>query len=209
MDRKEIVRQGYDKVSYAYRNERGDDEFSDYASWLAELTALVPSAAAILDLGCGCGVPVAQSLARDYAVTGVDISPVQIERARRTVPHATFVCADMSEVDFPARSFAAIVSFYAIIHLPLSEQPGLLARIHQWLEPHGYAMLIVGSESWTGVEEDWLGVAGATMYWSHADSRTYQSWLTQLGFSIQWTRFIPEGQGGHEILLAQKSSEQD
>jgi len=62
---------------------------------------------------------------------------VQIERARRTVPHATFVCADMSEVDFPARSFAAIVSFYAIIHLPLSEQPGLLARIHQWLEPHG------------------------------------------------------------------------
>ena len=158
MDRKEIVRQGYDKVSYAYRNERGDDEFSDYASWLAELTALVPSAAAILDLGCGCGVPVAQSLARDYAVTGVDISPVQIERARRTVPHATFVCADMSEVDFPARSFAAIVSFYAIIHLPLSEQPGLLARIHQWLEPHGYAMLIVGNESWTGVEEDWLGV---------------------------------------------------
>ena len=42
MDKKEIVRQGYDKVSYAYRNERGGDEFSDYASWLAELTALVP-----------------------------------------------------------------------------------------------------------------------------------------------------------------------
>ena len=51
---------------------------------------------AVLDLGCGCGVPVARRLARRYAVTGVDLSPVQVERARTLVPNATFICADMA-----------------------------------------------------------------------------------------------------------------
>ena len=205
MNSKDIVRQGYDKVSYAYRDEEGHAVYPlDYAAWLSELMPLLPSKSKILELGCGCGVPVAQILSEDFAVTGVDISPVQIERAEKLVPEAKFICADMTEIDFPAQSFAAIVSFYAIIHVPLAEQPALLAKLLNWLQPEGYLLLIVGSRAWTGTEEDWLGVRGATMYWSHADSATYRRWLTELGFAVCWERFIPEGSGGHVLMLIQK-----
>ena len=40
------------------------------------------------------------------------------------------------------------------------------------------------------------------MYWSHADRATYVAWLEQTGFEVLWTRFIPEGTGGHTLVLA-------
>jgi SAM-dependent methyltransferase len=209
MKQKEIVRRGYNKVSYAYRDDdgrAGTDDLTNYDAWLAELTALLPSHSPVLDLGCGCGLPVAQTLSASFAVTGVDISTVQIERARRLVPDARFLCADMAEVEFPPASFAAIVSFYAIIHLPLDEQPALFARMRGWLRPGGYFLGTVGSRSWTGTEENWLGVPGATMAWSHADAETYRAWLAASGFEILRTEFIPEGDGGHTLILARAAT---
>jgi cyclopropane fatty-acyl-phospholipid synthase-like methyltransferase len=205
MNSKDIVRQGYDKVSYAYRTDEGDAAYSlDYAAWLSELTPLLPPESRVLELGCGCGLPVAQILSEDFAVTGVDISSVQVERARTIVPRADFICADMTEVDFPAQSFAAIVSLYAIIHVPLDEQPALFAKLFDWLQPAGYLLVTVGSRAWTGTEADWLDISGATMFWSHADVKTYESWLTESGFKLRWSKFIPEGDGGHQLILAQK-----
>lgn len=198
---KEIVRQGYDKISYAYRTDEGENMPSDYEGWLGELTPLLPAGAPVLELGCGCGVPVGRLLAEQYKVTGVDISPVQIERARRLVPAAHFLCADMAALEFPAESFAAVVSFYAIIHLPVEEQPALFANIYRWLRPGGYLLATVGHRAWTGTAEEWLG---ARMYWSHAAEATYRQWLTTQGFAIQWSRFIPEGDEGHTLLLARK-----
>ena len=55
----------------------------------------------------------------------------------------------------------------------------------------------------TRVENDWLQ-PGVTMYWSHTDEDTYVSWLNKAGLSILWSRFIPEGDGGHPLVLAQK-----
>jgi 2-polyprenyl-3-methyl-5-hydroxy-6-metoxy-1,4-benzoquinol methylase len=50
-----------------------------------------------LSAGCGCGVPVARSLAdAGFRVVGIDISERQVERARRLVPQATFIQAGTS-----------------------------------------------------------------------------------------------------------------
>jgi SAM-dependent methyltransferase len=210
MNPKDIVRTGYDKISYAYRGDdldQNDPAISQYTQWLTELIANLPAAAAVLDLGCGNGIPVAKLLSdAGCTVTGVDISPVQIARAQAALPNARFVCADMSEQTFPPATFTAIVSFYAIIHLPIAEQPALLANIYRWLQPGGYFMATVGCDVWTGIEEDWLGVAGGHMYWSHADTATYQQWCANQGFRVCWTRFIPEGESGHTLLLVQKPS---
>ena len=204
MNSKDIVREGYNKVSYAYRSDDHGESMSDYMVWLSELIPLLSLESTILDLGCGCGVPVAQTLAQNFGITGVDISPVQIGRAEKLVPPAQFICADMTEIDFPPRAFDAIVSFFAIIHVPLEEQPRLFSNLYRWLKSDGYFMLAVGSESWTGTEVDWMGVSGAKMYWSHADTETYIHWLGEIGFDICWSKFIPEGDGGHVLILAKK-----
>lgn len=205
MDPKDIVRAGYDKISYAYRGDSVDSADPAYANWVRELLEVLPPGAPVLDLGCGNGIPVAKLLTQaGCPVTGLDLSPVQIERARQLVPEAQFVCGDMSASTFAEASFAAVVSFYAIIHVPTAEQPELLIKIHNWLRPGGYLMATVGAQAWTGTEEDWLGVDGARMYWSHTDTLTYRHWLFMCGYQVLWTRFIPEGDGGHTLVLAQR-----
>lgn len=200
MDPKELVRRGYDRISRTYRADDAGD--GQYAPWLELLEKRIAPAADVLDLGCGCGVPVARRLSPRYTVTGVDLSPVQIERARALVPGATFVCADMTTLDFGAASFDAIMCFYALIHVPLVEQPALLQAIATWLRPGGVFLATVGHQSWTGVEKDWLGVKGGDMWWSHADADTYRRWLADAGLTVELETFVPEGAGGHAFFVA-------
>lgn len=202
-DPKEMVRHGYDIVSYAYRADVEDRHCAAYHAWLDEMLPQLEPGAAILELGCGCGLPVARRLAGTYAYTGVDLSAVQIERARRLVPLGLFRCADMTGLDFAPDSFGAVLAFYSIIHVPVAEQPGLLEDIAAWLRPAGLLMATLGETAWTGTEENWLD-AGASMFWSHADKTAYLAWLEQAGLRVLWTRFIPEGDGGHLLVLAQK-----
>lgn len=152
-DAKRIVREGYDRISHAYRDDLGARNL-DYRRWLqAHLLPGLVAPARVLDLGCGNGVPATRLCAEHHDVTGVDISSVQIARARVLVPNATFLEADMSTVGFAAGSFDAVVSFFAIIHVPLGEQPGLLARVGTWLKPGGLFQATVGHRAWTGTEE--------------------------------------------------------
>ncbi len=210
---KDIVRTGYDRVSTAYRGaslDPADPDFIKYDGWVNELSALLSPGAQLLDVGCGNGVPVDQLFIRaGFQVTGVDFSPVQIERARTLVPSAVFFCEDITGMGFPPGSFSAVVSFYAIIHIPLEEQPDLFKRIRNWLKPGGYLMVIVGDDRWTGIEDSYLGVDGGQMYWNHADKDTYLRWLSELGYRVLWNRFVPEGSSGHTLILARKEQSAD
>jgi hypothetical protein len=107
----------------------------------------------------------------------------------------------MTTVNFQPASLDAVLAFYSIIHVPVVEQPGLLQRITGWLKPGGLFLATLGFAAWTGTEENWLN-GGATMYWSHADQHTYLDWLSGFGLQVQWTRFIPEGSGGHLLVMA-------
>jgi|GEM_PF-3256072 len=102
MDPKDIVRSGYDRVSRAYRgDEVNAEEAAKYAAWIDALIERIGPPGDVLELGCGNGVPTARLLIEaGYRVTGVDISPVQIERARQLVPAAEFECADMTQLQF-------------------------------------------------------------------------------------------------------------
>lgn len=201
-DPKEIVRTGYDVLSYRYRADEADA--GQYGPWLRRLVELLPAGGRVLDLGCGCGVPVARDLtAAGCAVTGVDLSAVQIARARRLVPAATFLQADAVTASFDAASFDAVVCLYALIHVPQDEQPPLLARIATWLRPGGWLLATTGHQAWTGTDATWLG--GTTpMWWSHADSDTYRRWITDAGLRVDAEEFIPEGTDGHTLFWAQR-----
>jgi SAM-dependent methyltransferase len=136
-------------------------------------------------------------VAHGFDVTGVDISGVQVERARRLVPDARFEQADMVTWS-PERPFDAIVSLYALIHVPLEDQLLLIPRLRSWLTPGGYVLGIVGVGAWTGVEDYF----GADMFWDHADTASYLAWFAQAGLRPVWDGFVPEGDHGHTLVLA-------
>ncbi len=197
-----LVRRGYDAVSHLYR--RDDDCPDEYLPWLATLHQRLPAHADVLDLGCGCGIPVAKTLTQDgHRVTGVDLSEVQINRARHLVPPATFLHADATQIGFPDQVFDAVVCLYTLIHLPLDTQPRLISHIASWLRPGGWLLATTGAQAWTGTEDNWLGGTTA-MWWSHADATTYRNWITHAGLDIESEHFVPEADSGHELFWARK-----
>jgi cyclopropane fatty-acyl-phospholipid synthase-like methyltransferase len=202
---REIVRHGYDAVSLTYRTDDGrpasdsEEDTTRYAGWAAELARLLPDGARVADLGCGAGVPGTRALTdHGLRVVGVDFSPVQLRRARRLVPAASLVRADIAGLYLRPASLDAVVSFYTLIHVPLDDQRALFPRVRTWLRTGGYLLAIVGAERWTGTER----YLGADMFWDHADTGTYLRWLRDAGLMPVWHRYVPEGDAGHTLVLA-------
>jgi len=88
------------------------DPGGDYAEWCERVTRLVRQHArretrTLLNMGCGGGKN-AYNLKRNFAVTGIDISPAMLDLARSLNPDCTFLIADMRDCDL-AQSFDAVL----------------------------------------------------------------------------------------------------
>ena len=203
------MRAAYNILSRAYRPDTADEATQrKYADWLALVRDRAPAGGDVLDLGCGNGIPAAKWLSDSgFRVTGVDLSDTMVERARQLVPGATFLRGDatlVEEVDFEVSTFDAVVSFYALIHVPITDQPGIIASAARWLRPGGLFVATVGHTAWTGSERDWLG-GGAPMWWSHPGAATYRAWIESAGLAINDERFVAEGTGGHTLFVATRA----
>lgn len=202
VDPVEVVRCGYDALSLSYRAH--DAPAGHYEPWIAELIRRTPAGGRVLDVGCGCGAPVARDLAAaGLLVSGVDLSDVQIRRARTLVPTASFEQGDVTEMSWPTGSLDTVVALYSLIHVPLHAQPGLLTSFADWIVDDGTLLLVAGARAWTGSEHGWLG-GTSEMWWSQADTSTYRAWLTDAGFSITQEGFVPEGDSGHSLFWARR-----
>jgi SAM-dependent methyltransferase len=190
------VEAGYDLMAEQYLATKNREDPLALTA-LGDLASLLPRDAAVLDLGCGAGVPVTRWLSdKGFAVTGVDVSARQLELARTYVPEATFIKADMTEVTFPPGSLDAVVAFYSIIHLPRTEHPALLGRIHRWLRPEGIFLATMTLTDYEG-RDDWEGW-GAPMVWSHYDGDTNLAMLREAGFGIRYAEPRTGGGTGDE-----------
>ncbi len=203
-DPKEIVREGYDKLSADYKKHFAAFQEARYDSWLNSFVRSLRKDDRVLELGCGDGLPVAQFLSQNHRYLGVDISPKQVALACCSVPGGSFEVADMTKLSFQEGAFAGIVALYSLIHVPIEQQSALIKAMYKWLKADGCILAIVGATAWTGIERDWI-VAGTTMYWSHADTNTYIKWFSSAGFTIEETRYIPEGETGHTLIIARKA----
>jgi len=184
MDPQHTVEAGYDRIAEHYLATKNADDAVTVAA-LERLTAGLPDRAAVLDLGCGAGVPALQWLARRFRVTGVDVSTRQLELARERVPDARLVKADMAELRLAAESFDAIVALYSIIHVPREQQAALLAGIAGWLKPGGRFLATWAITEWEGEETDWEAW-GAPMWWSHYGAEENLAMLDAAGLEVRW-----------------------
>jgi SAM-dependent methyltransferase len=202
VDPKDVVRRGYDALSHHYRGDTEEPE--QYATWLAQLQERVPAGGTVLDVGCGCGVPLARDLAATgYQVTGIDLSAVQVERVRRLVPAARFVRADATQVGFPPASFDAVVSLYAPSTCRSTSSRRCSAGSAAGYDPGGWLLATTGQRAWTGTEDGWLG-GDAPMWWSHADTATYRAWIERAGLAVVAEEVVPEGEGAHALFWARR-----
>ena len=180
--RTQLVADGYDVIGETFAEWREQGSGDPRRVWEDKLVSRLADGARVLELGCGGGAPETKRLAQRFAVTGVDISPKQIERAQAAVPRAEFICADFTDLELPAGSFDAVASFYVFNHVPRELLAPLLADIHTWLVPGGWLLTAFGQsdlEGWTG---EWLG---APTFFSSFPPETNTRLVLESGFTIE------------------------
>jgi cyclopropane fatty-acyl-phospholipid synthase-like methyltransferase len=150
--------------------------------WEDDVVSRLDHGARVLDLGCGGGSPETKRLAQLFAVTGVDISPQQVERARAAIPEAEFICADFTDLELPAASFDAVVSFVAFNHVPRELLAPLLGNIRTWLVPQGWLLTAFGASDNAGWTGEWLG---AQTYFSGYPPEINSRLVREAGFTIE------------------------
>ena len=201
--RTQIVADGYDAVGETFADWRARIVDDPRRQWEEELASRLGEGARLLELGCGSGPPETQRLARRFALTGVDISPQQVERARIGVPEAEFLCADFTDLELPSGSFDAVASFYAFNHVPRDLLEPLLRSVHGWLVPGGWLLTAFGVSDLEGWIGDWLG---APTFFSSYPPATNSQLVREAGFTIERDEIVeirePEGPARFQWVLA-------
>jgi SAM-dependent methyltransferase len=179
--RAHLVGQGYDEIGERFEEWREQIVGDPRERWLNELTSRIWEGARVLELGCGSGLAETRRLALRYRLTGIDVSPMQIRRARANVPTGRFVHADFTMLELPPASFEAVCSFYAFNHVPRELLPNVFGRVREWLRPQGYFLVSLGAEDlpeWTG---EWLGT---TMFFSGYPPEKNRELLQEAGYTL-------------------------
>jgi cyclopropane fatty-acyl-phospholipid synthase-like methyltransferase len=203
--RTQLVADGYDAIGDTFAEWRTRIVGDPRHEWEDELGARLDDGARVLELGCGSGSAETRRLAQRFAVTGVDISPLQVERARAAIPEAEFLCADFTDVELPAGSCDAVASFYAFNHVPRELLAPLLGRIYGWLAAGGWLLTAFGAsdlEGWTG---EWLG---APTFFASYPPEVNSHLVREAGFSIERDELVvfeePEGEAAFQWVLARR-----
>lgn len=201
--RTQIVADGYDAMGETFAVWREEIVGDPRREWEDDLAARLAQGARVLELGCGGGTPETRRLAERFAVTGVDISPRQVERARGAIPEAEFVCADFTELELPAASFDAVCSFYVFNHVPRERLGPLLTRARGWIVTGGWLLVAFGTSDNPGWTGEWLG---AETFFASFPPEVNSQLVREAGFAIERDEVVtfeePEGPARFQWVLA-------
>jgi SAM-dependent methyltransferase len=201
--RTQIVADGYDAMGETFAAWREEIVGDPRDEWEQAFASRLAEGARVLELGCGPGTRETQRLAERFAVTGVDISPRQVVRARAAIPEAEFVCADFTNLDLPACSLEGVVAFYTLNHVPRELLAPLLTSIHDWLTSDGVLCVAFGTSDNPGWTGEWLG---AETYFAGFPPAINSRLVRDAGFQIERDEVVafqePEGPARFQWVLA-------
>ena len=150
------------------------------AKWLDRFCALLPSGGAILDIGCGAGLPIARDLARrGFGVTGVDAAETMLALFRQNLPDMTAYRCDMRELAL-GRRFAGLLAWDSFFHLSPDEQRGMFPRFAAHANPDAALLFTSGNAEGAAIG----ALEGEPLYHGSLDPKEYRTLLDANGFDV-------------------------
>lgn len=127
--------EGWDALAQRFMQMRSGVGAGLVRNWaIAQLSA----GSAIVDVGCGSGVPIAEALMEaGFAVSGIDASPRLVAAFHARFPDAPVACEAAQLSAFFDRTFDAAVCVGLIFLLSEADQAALIGRVAQALKPGG------------------------------------------------------------------------
>jgi SAM-dependent methyltransferase len=197
MDQRDSVRRAYDGLAEAYAAHRSTDGRD--VEILSEFLRRLPDEPRLLDAGCGQGTPVLRRLDSAGRAVGLDFSAEQLRLAADAVPDAPLALGDLTRLPFAPDVFDGIVSFHALIHVPLAEHQTVADEFARVLRPGGRLLVSEGPGEWRGSNPDWLDT-GVEMQWSIAGAAATRTHLENAGFTVVDEWAVDDGE--HWVFLA-------
>ncbi len=168
--------------------------------WLDRFMALLQPGSAILDLGCGGGLPIAGYLIeRGYAVTGVDSSRPLIEMCRSRFPDREWMVGDMRTLSL-GRTFDGILAWDSFFHLTPEDQTAMFPVLARHAAAGGVLMFTSGPQHGSVLGE----FEGEPLYHGSLDPAEYTALLEESGFGAVKHVVDDPSCGEHTIWLAQR-----
>jgi SAM-dependent methyltransferase len=189
----------YQRHARAWASDRGARLFED--SWLDRFRGLLPPPAAVLDLGCGSGTPIAAYLMEQgCAVTGVDSSPEMIAMCQESFPDGDWRVADMRRLAL-GRTFGGLIAWDSFIHLSHDDQRGMfpIFRNHA---ARGAALMFTSGPA----HGEAIGAfRGEPLYHASLDGAEYRALLGDQDFEVVAHVVEDPTCGGRTVWLAKLS----
>lgn len=198
---RESHRDVYDASASRWDAERPRSLFE--RPWLDRFLARIPHGAAVLDLGCGTGEPIARYvIEQDCNVTGVDFSAAMLGVARARSPDGKWIEADFRDLDLTMR-FSGIIAWNSFFHLTHDEQREVIPRLARHLSPGGAMLLTVGPDHSEAIGQ----VGGCPVYHASLSPNEYVDRLARVGLMVESFVANDPDCAGHSVLLAVDSGE--
>jgi SAM-dependent methyltransferase len=182
------IQSGYDKVSAEYAKQFFDE--LDHKPLDRQLLkrfaqSVQDSTNPICDIGCGPGETT--RFLRDQGIDnifGLDLSAGMVAQARQYNPDIEFRQGDMSVLDAIDESWAGIVAFYSIIHIPRENVIAVLREFKRVLKPGGLLFFTfhIGQNT-IYVDEWWNKEVAINFFFFEPDEM--KEYLESAGFEIE------------------------
>ncbi|MFD0304279.1 class I SAM-dependent methyltransferase [Streptomyces sp. NPDC127119] len=139
----------------------------------------------VADVGCGPGRITAHL--RDLGVDafGIDLSPRMIEVARSEHPGLRFEVGSMTHLALADGSLTALLSWYAIMHVPDEAIGEVLAGFHRVLRPGGLLLLGFHAANTSPPKAQAPDEAWPESYGHRRRPSQVATWLTETGFTVE------------------------
>jgi 2-polyprenyl-3-methyl-5-hydroxy-6-metoxy-1,4-benzoquinol methylase len=178
---------GYESIAATFMKYRGQSVSGIGTSVIRQWAGALPPGAAVLDLGCGTGLPVSNVLVEEkLTVYGIDASPTLVAAFRQNFPGTPVACEAAEESAFFNRQFDAVIAVGLLFLLPAHVQETIIQKVGCALCPGGKFLFTSPS-----VKTDWVDVLTGQSSTSPG-ATTYQAWLSAAGLTLR-EEFEDEG----------------
>lgn len=158
-----------------------------------------------LDVGCGSSGRLMELLiAEGFTAEGLDISSEMIRLAKVKNPEVQFHQADIRTWD-PDRQYDLISAWDSIWHVPLNDQPAVLARLCGWLMPRGVLIFTTGGTDHPGEVSN--PVQNQPLYHATLGLNPTLQVLAEAGCACRHLEYDQGVDAGHVYVIAQRIDE--